>query len=331
MTMKINYNDWYHSLTVERLKFRNTEISPVGIGTAAWGTGINGGDQMYGSKISENTLTYMFRSAIAQDINLFDTSPAFGTSEETLGYASRFNKNVLFSTKFLPGIFQRRSALRKSAENSLAALGTDSLDFFGLQAPTDIDKWTAEVIPLLDDGTVKNVGVSNFNISEVKKAQFILEKSGHSLSYVQKHHSIASHTEKDDEILEWCKKNDALFMAYMVLEQGALTYKYSNSSMFDSRTIRSDIYNRPVMESLKPLKSAIHKMAESYSVSDAQIAIAWSLGRGTLPIIGITKSSHIGGIVSATGLIMDEDDIEILNNTSKSVKVDIKGFWEPER
>lgn len=316
---------------MERIKFRNMEISPVGIGTAAWGTGINGGDQMYGTRMSENTLTYMFRSAIAQDINLFDTSPAFGTSEDALGYASKFNKNVLFSTKFLPGRFQRRNALRKSVESSMASLGTYSLDFFGLQAPIDIDKWTAEIISLLDEGTVRNVGVSNFNLAEVKKTQFILEKAGYSLSYVQRHHSIVTHTKEDEDILEWCKKNDALFMAYMVLEQGALVNRYSNASMFDNRTFRSRIYNRTVMDSLRPLKSIMHDMAESYGVSDSQIAIAWSIGRGTLPIIGVTRSSHIGSIVSATELIIDEDDIEILDNAARSVKVDIKGFWELER
>jgi aryl-alcohol dehydrogenase-like predicted oxidoreductase len=320
-----------YSLTVNSIKFRGMEISPVGIGTAAWGGGINGGDQMYGSRLSANDLSYIFRSAVSQDINVFDTSPAFGTSETALGYASKSNQSVHFSTKFVPSSFQRRNALRKSAEQSIATLGIDSLDFFGIQMPIDIDKWTKELIPLLDDGTIKNAGVSNFNLSEIKKAQFILERAGHSLSYVQSHYSIVSHSERDEGLIDWCKENDALFFAYMVLEQGALTRRYSTSSMFESRSYRASLYNRSLMNSLTPLKVQMQKLSDSYSVSDAQIAIAWSIGRGAIPIIGVTRPSHVGGIVSALDLILDEDDMQMLEDTADSIKIKIRGFWELDR
>lgn len=313
------------------IKFRGMEVSPIGIGTAAWGGGINGGDQMYGSRLSANDLSYIFRSAVSQDINFFDTSPAFGTSETALGYASKSNQSVHFSTKFVPSSFQRRNALRKSAEHSMAILGVDSLNFFGIQAPIDIDKWTKELIPLLDNGTIKNAGVSNFNLSEIKKTQFILERAGHSLSYVQSHYSIVSNSERDKGIIDWCEENDALFFAHMVLEQGALTRKYSTSSMFESRSYRASLYNRSLMNSLAPLKMRMQKLSDSYSVSDAQIAIAWSVGRGAIPIIGVTRASQVEGVVSALDLILDEDDMEMLENTANSLKVKIRGFWELDR
>lgn len=320
-----------YSLIVKSIKFRGMEISPVGIGTAAWGGGINGGDQMYGSRLSANDLSYIFRSAVSQDINIFDTSPAFGTSETALGYASKSNQSVHFSTKFVPSSFQRRNALRKSAEQSMTALGVNSLDFFGIQMPVDVEKWTKELIPLLDDGIIKNAGVSNFNLSEIKQAQSILEKAGHSISYAQNHYSIVSHSERDEGIIEWCKENDALFFAYMVLEQGALTRRYSASSMFESRSYRARLYTRSLMSALTPLKVQMQKLSDSYSVSDSQIAIAWSVGRGAIPIIGVTRSSHIGGVVSALDLILDEDDMQMLEDTANSLKIKVSGFWELDR
>lgn len=286
---------------------------------------------MYGSRLSANDLSYIFRTAVAQDINFFDTSPAFGTSETALGYASKSNQSVHFSTKFVPSTFQRRNALRKSAEHSMATLGVNSLNFFGIQMPMDVDKWVKELIPLLEDGTVKNVGVSNFNLSEIKKAQFILERAGHSLSYVQSHYSIVSHSEREEGIIDWCENNDALFFAHMVLEQGALTRKYSTSSMFESKSYRASLYNRTLMNSLAPLKMQMQKLSDSYSVSDAQIAIAWSICRGAIPIIGVTRSSQINGIVSALDLILDEDDMQLLEDTANATKVRIRGFWELDR
>lgn len=306
------------------------DISPVGIGTAAWGGGINGGGQMYGRSISANELSYIFRQAVAQGVNLFDTSPAFGTSETALGYASRSNKSINFSTKFVPSGLQTKKALRRSASNSMEALGKNAIDFYGIQTPADVKKWTAELIPLLDEGIVKNVGVSNHNLDEIVQAQKILEKAGHSLAYVQNHYSIISHEEKDEGIIDWCRDNNALFFAYMVLEQGALTRRYSSVSPFNPGTYRGRIYNLQVMNALSPLKTEMGKLADSYCVSDSQIAIAWSVGRGAIPVVGVTRSSHIGGIVSALDLSLDEDDLNHLEDTANSINVDIKGFWELE-
>ena len=315
---------------VKSIRFRGMDISPVGIGTAAWGGGINGGGQMYGSSISANELSYIFRQASAQGIDLFDTSPAFGTSETALGYASRTNRSVKFSTKFIPSGFQTKKAMRRSAMNSMEALGTNVLDFYGVQTPADVNKWTSELIPLLDEGLVKNVGVSNHNLNQIIQAQEVLEKAGHSLAYVQNHYSIISHEERDEGIIDWCRENNALFFAYMVLEQGALTRRYSSSSLFDPGTYRGRIYNQQVMNALSPLKAEMEKLADSYCVSDSQIAIAWSIGRGAIPIVGVTRSSHIGGIISALEFTMDDDDLQHLENTAESIKVDIKGFWELE-
>lgn len=315
---------------VNSIRFRGMDISPVGIGTAAWGGGINGGGQMYGSSLSANELSYIFRQSVAQGINLFDTSPAFGTSETALGFASRANKSVKFSTKFVPTSFQTRKALRKSAVNSASALGIDAIDFYGVQTPADVDRWTRELIPLLDDGTVKNVGISNHNLKQIVRAQEILEKAGHSIAYVQNHYSLISHEERGEGIIDWCKDNNALFMSYMVLEQGALTRRYSNSSLFNSGTYRGHTYGLQVMNALSPLKSEMEKLADSYSVSDAQIAIAWCVGRGAIPIVGVTRSSHISGVVSALDLILDDDDLQHLEETAESIKVDIRGFWESE-
>ena len=310
------------------IRFRGIEVSPVGIGTAAWGSGINGGVQMYGKTVAANDQNYIFRQAVAQGINLFDSSPSFGSSETSLGYASQSNKSVLFSTKFVPSGFQRKNAMRKSLMNSIRELGVSSIDFYCIQSPADIEKWTAELIPLMDDGLVKFVGVANHNIRQIMRAQAVLEEAGKSLAFVQNHYSLLSHEEKDEGIIQWCRDNNALFMSYMVLEQGALTLRYSSATPFDPASFRGKTYNTQILNALEPLKLLMGKIAEGYYVSEAQVAMAWCMERGAIPIIGVTKSSHIGGITSSLNFELDDADLRELEETADGIGIRTYGYWE---
>lgn len=60
------------------------------------------------------------------------------------------------------------------AEASCERLGIDVIDLYWIHNPADVERWTPELIPLLKSGKVKNVGVSNHNLSEIKRANEIL-------------------------------------------------------------------------------------------------------------------------------------------------------------
>lgn len=310
------------------IRFRGTDVSPVGIGTAAWGTGINGGEQMYGRTVSEVDQSYVFRQAVAHGINIFDTSPSFGSGENSLGRASQFNKSVSFSTKFVPTGLQRKNAMKKSLAASMRELGAESIDFYCIQSPANVERWTAELIPLMDEGLIRFAGVANHSLSQIIRAQNVLEEAGKSLGFVQNHYSLLSHEEKDDGIIQWCKDNGVLFMSYMVLEQGALTRRYSSQSPFDPASFRGKTYTPKVLRALRPLKLLMRKIAEEYYVSEAQIAMAWCIGRGAIPIVGATKSSHIGGIMSSLDFKLDDEDLRKLEETADGIGIRTYGFWE---
>ena len=72
---------------------------------------------------------------------------------------------------------------------------------------------------------MKNVGVSNHNLSEIKRANEILGKQGFRISAVQNHFSLLNCSSESSGILDYCRENDITFFAYMVLEQGALSGK----------------------------------------------------------------------------------------------------------
>lgn len=65
-------------------------------------------------------------------------------------------------------------------EASLGRLGVDAIDIYWIHNPLDVEKWTPGLIPLLQSGKVKRVGVSNHNLAQIRRANEILNASGYS-------------------------------------------------------------------------------------------------------------------------------------------------------
>jgi aryl-alcohol dehydrogenase-like predicted oxidoreductase len=114
----------------------------------------------------------------------------------------------------------------------------------------------------------------------------------------------------------------------MVLEQGALTGKYNTNNPFKSKTRRGEAFNIEVLKKLEDLIDVMGKMGKKYEVEPAQIAIAWAIAKGTVPIIGVTKESHIDGALSASNVKLEVNDINTLEKVAMNTGIAIKGSWE---
>ncbi len=88
-------------------------------------------------------------------------------------------------------------------------------------------QWVKELIPLAKSGKIGKIGLSNHNLAEIKEAQEILASEGLKISAIQNHFSILNRSSEDSGILDYCKQNGMIFFSYMVLEQGALTGRYT--------------------------------------------------------------------------------------------------------
>ena len=128
-------------------------------------------------------------------------------------------------------------------------------------------------------------------MAEIKQANQILNAHGLKLSAVQNHFSLINRSSEDSGILDYCKANHIYFFAYMVLEQGALSGKYDTKHPMPEGSARAETYN-PVLDKLEILNAALKKLADRYNVAPAQIPVAWAIAKGTLPIIGVTKTKH---------------------------------------
>jgi aryl-alcohol dehydrogenase-like predicted oxidoreductase len=304
----------------------------IALGTWSWGTGAAGGDQVFGNHLSAENLKPVFDSAMQAGLNLWDTAAVYGmgSSESILGEFVRQypREDIILSTKFTPQIAgTSQNAAEEMLDGSFNRLGTDYIDIYWIHNPADVSKWTPGVIPLLQSGKVKTVGVSNHNLEEIKMANSILSKEGFKVSAVQNHYSLIYRSSEEAGILDYCKENDITFYSYMVLEQGALSGKYDSKHPLPEGSGRAKTYNK-VLHQLEDLIHAMKAIADSRNASVAQVAIAWAIAKNTLPIIGVTKTSQVEDAVQAAKITLTTQEIETIELLAAKAEVDTRGSWE---
>ncbi len=173
------------------------------------------------------------------------------------------------------------------------------------------------------------IGVSNHNLAEIRQADEILRAHGLRLSAVQNHYSLINRSSEDSGILKYCKENDIVFFSYMVLEQGALSGKYDTQHPMPEGSDRAAVYN-PVLDKLETLNASMKKMADKYGVAVAQIPVAWAITKGTLPIIGVTKVSHVEDAAKAAEISLTAEEVRELETLADTLHIDAVRMWEKE-
>ena len=304
----------------------------IALGTWSWGAGFAGGDQVFGNNLSVENLKPVFDAAMKAGLNLWDTAAVYGmgSSESILGeFVKQYpREDVILSTKFTPQMANNSdNPVGEMLNDSLQRLGTDYMDIYWIHNPTDVKKWTPELVPLLKSGKIKRVGVSNHNLEEIKLANSILEKEGFKVSAVQNHYSLLYRSSEEAGILDYCNQNNITFFAYMVLEQGALSGKYNTGNPLPEGSGRAQTYNK-VLPQLEELTNAMKEIGSNKNASVAQVAIAWAIAKNTLPIIGVTKASQVEDAVLASKITLTVQEIERIEAFAAKTGVDTRGAWE---
>ncbi len=310
------------------------KIPRIALGAWSWGAGAAGGDQVFGNHLSEEDLKPVFDKALECGLNLWDTAAVYGegSSERILGNFVKevVRDDVIISTKFTPQIASDSpDAMQEMINGSKARLHTDVMDIYWIHNPFDVEKWTPDLIPLAKSGQIKEIGVSNHNLAQIKRANEILAKEGLRVSAVQNHFSLLHRSSERAGILEYCKENNITFYAYMVLEQGALTGKYTEANPFPAGTGRGDSYN-PHLKELTALIHELKILGTRFDASPAQVATAWAIAKGTLPIIGVTKVSQVEEALAASQIELTPEEISRLEKLGDETGVHTLREWEAE-
>lgn len=303
----------------------------VALGAWAWGN-----DGTFGGGIDAVDLEPVFDAAMGAGLNLWDTAFAYGagTSEKVLG---EFLKELprdsfLVSDKLTPQCMDASSAtpVEDMLQRQLSLTGLGRFDIYWVHNTSRSPLWIeklAEHFEGRNDAPV--IGVSNHDLAEIKEADEILRAHGMKLGAVQNHYSLINRSSETSGILDWCRDNDVAFFSYMVLEQGALSGKYDAAHPMPEGSARAAVYN-PMLGNLEALNSTIVEFARKRGVGPAVIPIAWAIAKGTLPIVGVTKASHVADAAKAAAIELSAKDIAVIEEAAGTLKVDVIRFWEKE-
>lgn len=307
-------------------------MAKIALGTWAWGAGAFGGDSVFGSNTNVENLKPVFDAAMQAGLNLWDTATVYGMGESEkilASFVAGYKRDeVEVSTKFTPQLAEMYdNSVEKMAQASLERMALDYIDIYWIHNPMDVERWTPGLIPLLQSGKVKRVGVSNHNIDEIKRANEILGEAGFKVSAVQNHFSLLYRSSERGGVLQYCRDNGIDFWGYMVLEQGALSGKYSIDNPLPAQSDRGKKYN-PVLGKLVALTDGMKAVGGRYGISCSQVGIAWAITKGVLPIIGATKERHVIEAAQAAQVRLTDDEVAMLEKLADATGVDTRGDWE---
>lgn len=306
-------------------------LPKIALGAWAWGN-----DGTFGANMTPETLRPIFDKAMENGLNLWDTAYAYGmgTSEKVLaGFLKGLPRDSYFvSDKFTPQCVSSNSPdeMKKMIEMQLDLMGLDRFDIYWIHNVVNAPNWTMALAEYFEGKeNVPMIGVSNHNLAEIKEAADILKAHGLKLSAVQNHYSLINRSSEDSGILDYCKETGITFYSYMVLEQGALSGKYDTAHPMPAGSGRAATYN-PVLDKLEMLNAALAKIAEKHGVGIAQIPVAWAIAKSTLPIIGVTKVSHVEDAVKAANITLTAEEVTELESVADGLGLNVVRMWEKE-
>src|SRR5437879_7784420 len=206
-------------------------ITPVGYG--AWAIGGSGWQFGWGSQDDNDSITAIHRS-LELGVNWIDTAAVYGLghSEEVVARALREwrgPKPYIFTKCGLHwdavGNIKKvlnRASIRAEVEFSLRRLCVDVIDLYQSHWPPDPDSSELEegwstLDDLKREGKVRWIGVSNFNVQQLRRAQAIAP-----VTSLQPRYSLV-HREIEDEILPYCQREDIGVIVYSPMASGLLT------------------------------------------------------------------------------------------------------------
>ena len=312
----------------------NLKIPPVALGTWAWGDSGEAGDGYFGSPLTRAGLEDIADKAHAAGFTLWDTAMVYGMgrSETVLGEVLKryARSDYQLSTKFTPqAAGTGDDPVADMLEQSLVRLGTDYIDLYWIHNPADVARWTPCLIPLLKSGKVKHVGVSNHNLGEIEFANRILGEAGFRVEAIQNHYSLLYRGSENAGILDHCRHQGIPFFAYMVLEQGALSGKYSPENPLPEGSNRANAYNG-MLSQLKALTDKLVSIGQSQGAAAPDVATAWAIAKGATPIIGVTRPDYVDGLARARTMTLSGNDIAELEALADAANVNTRGWWEQE-
>jgi aryl-alcohol dehydrogenase-like predicted oxidoreductase len=294
-------------------------IPSLGIGAWAWG------DRFfwsYGRGYGDEDIKAAFLTSLEAGITFVDTAEVYGLgrSERYIGnFLIESKTPVVIATKFFPFPWRfSKGSLLRALRNSLQRLKLDKVDLYQIHNPASlvpIETWAEALVEAVQLGLARAVGVSNYTVEQMKRAYHDLEKHGIPLASNQVIYNLINRQVEFDGLLKTCQEMGISLIAYSPLAQGILTGKYSPDNPLPG--IRGQRYSRSLLERAQPLIRLMREVGDDHQgKTPAQVALNWTICKGTVPIPGAKNARQAQENAGAMGWSLSEAEVIALDEMS---------------
>lgn len=304
------------------------EITRVGFG--AWAIGGGGWEFGWGPQEDEESIQTIHR-ALELGVNWIDTAAAygFGHSETVVGRALAglarrpyvFTKASLVQGPAGTVVHNlKRDSILREAEASLQRLGVDAIDLYQIHWPNpqvDIEQGWSALAELKEQGLVRHIGVSNFDVGQLQRVQQVAP-----VETLQPPYSLVDR-EAEDKILPFAEHEGIGVIAYSPMGSGLLTGAMTRDRIQglpenDWRK-HSARFQEPQLSQHLAVVERLKRVAARMDTTPGAVAVAWALRNPAVDgaIIGLRRPEQVASTLHAAGLELSDADVAEIENGNR--------------
>lgn len=309
----------YTSLGKTGLKVSRICLGCMSYGTSRWRDWV----------LDEPAAAPFFQQAWEAGINFFDTADMYsnGASEEVLGRALKTlgikRESVVIATKLHHPTGDSpnergssRKHVRHAIEASLRRLGTDYVDLYQIHRydrETPMEETLAALSALVAEGKVLYLGASSMAAWEFARFLYLADLHGLARFVCMQNHYNLVYREEEREMIPLCRAEGIGLIPWSPLARGFLAGNRRREDKGETTRAKSDEFAHRLyyQDSDFTVADRVGEIASARGIPPARVALAWMLGKPgiTAPIIGATKTHHLGDAVEALSLDLSSDEV----------------------
>jgi len=307
---------------MEKRRLGNSDLQITSLGIGAWAMGGSGWGFSWGPQDDKDSVAAI-RKALDSGINWIDTAAVYG-----LGHSEEVVARALPGIQDRPYIFTKcerlwnergelsgnlkADSLRRECEASLRRLKVDVIDLYQIHWPQpeeDIEEGWATLATLKQEGKVRYIALSNFNVSQMKRAQAIAP-----ITSLQPPYSLLAR-EVEKEILPYCAEQNIGVIVYSPMRcgllSGAMTRERAGALPADDWRRRDPDFQEPKLSRNLLLVDLLRSIGKRHGWTPGEVAIAWTLRHPsvTAAIVGIRRPEQLSGVIGAAEFRLSFEEV----------------------
>jgi len=306
-------------------KLGNSDLNITRVGFGAWAIGGGGWEFGWGNQEDNDSIAAIKR-ALELGVNWIDTAAVYGTghSEEVVAKALKEWKGArpyIFTKCSMVWDEQRKvrneysaDSIRRECEASLRRLQVSVIDLYQMHWPpadngAGLEEAWQTMATLQKEGKVRWIGVSNFNVEQLKRAEKIAP-----VTSLQPPYSLIRR-QIEAEILPYCEKQGIGVISYSPMASGLLTGAMTRerAAALPANDFRSRgaEFKEPRLSKNIELVERLRQVGQRLGRSPGEIAIAWVLRHPAITgvIVGARNAKQVEGVVGAADVTLSKQDI----------------------